>query len=378
MRTAWWGCIVAGVLVVCWGVYQHVSRPSSPVGPPEASEQAERRPVNQRPAPPVADTDENRPQQADAASLGLEPDQSPNAQQEARLEEAPAAVSSERTEHAERRPLDPKPEQAVANKDESRLQQADAAPSALEPDQAPEVQKEARLDDATGAATIEHSEPSDTKRRLSYLHYYAYSDLPPEIKLADIVMDRLKDIPSGTPIEEIRRVADVLGLDFIFMKSIARIESGFDPKQRTGSYIGLFQMSRYEFKKYGSGEILVARDNAVSAALKMVTEAAMFELFTAKKASLFDQYLIHQQGLGGATQHISQPNRLAWRSMCRTGEGKQKGEKWCKRAIWGNTLPAFKRTWKSVNKVTSGAFIAMWQQRVAHFYGRYSQAAMAH
>ncbi len=210
---------------------------------------------------------------------------------------------------------------------------------------------------------------------VSYLAYYAYSELPPETKPADTVLGFLKNIPYGSPVEEIRRVADVLGLDFIFMKAIAKIESGFDPKQRTGSYIGLFQLSRYEFKKYGSGDILVARDNAVAAALKMTTEAALFEMFTHRKPTAYDLYLIHQQGIEGAAEHISHPNRLAWRSMCRTGEGKEKGEKWCKRAIWGNTLPALKRTWKSVDKVTSGAFVAMWQQRVSHFYGRYSQAA---
>jgi hypothetical protein len=63
--------------------------------------------------------------------------------------------------------------------------------------------------------------------------------------------------------------------------------------------------------------------------------------------------------------------------MCATDEGKEKGEKWCKRAIWGNTLPAIKRVWKNVNKVTSGAFVAMWQQRVTHFYAQYSAAAAA-
>jgi len=72
---------------------------------------------------------------------------------------------------------------------------------------------------------------------------------------------------------------------------------------------------------------------------------------------------------------VSHPDRLAWRSMCATDEGKEKGEKWCKRAIWGNTLPDLKRAWKNVNKVTSGAFVSMWQQRVSHFYSRYSEAA---
>ena len=159
------------------------------------------------------------------------------------------------------------------------------------------------------------------------------------------------------------------------MKTVAKIESGFNPKQRTGSYIGLFQLSKNEFEKYGSGDILVPRDNTVAAALKFMTEAILFEMFTHRKPTLNDLYLIHQQGVDGAAEHVSHPNRLAWRSMCATDEGKEKGEKWCKRAIWGNTLPAIKRIWKNVNNVTSGAFVAMWQQRVSDFYARYSDAA---
>ena len=236
-------------------------------------------------------------------------------------------------------------------------------------------QEESRLEDATDSAAIERSEPNEPKQSLSWLAYYAYSELPPETKPADTVLDALKDIPPGTPVEEIRRVADILGLDFTFMKAIAKIKSNFNPKARTGSYIGLFQLSKYEFAKHGSGDILVSRDNTVAAALKMSTEAVLFEMFNRRKPTLNDLYLIHQQGIGGATEHLSRPNRLAWRSMCATDEGKQKGEKWCKRAIWGNTLPALKKAWKNVNKVTSAAFVEMWQQRVSQFYARYSEAA---
>jgi hypothetical protein len=38
---------------------------------------------------------------------------------------------------------------------------------------------------------------------LSYLTDYAYSEVPPDKKPADIVLDVLKDIPIGEPIEEI-------------------------------------------------------------------------------------------------------------------------------------------------------------------------------
>jgi hypothetical protein len=49
------------------------------------------------------------------------------------------------------------------------------------------------------------------------------------------------------------------------------------------------------------------------------------------------------QGLQGAAEHLRDPSRLAWKSMCATDEGHQRGQNWCRKAIWGNTLPAFKR-----------------------------------
>ena len=208
----------------------------------------------------------------------------------------------------------------------------------------------------------------------SYLADYAYSEVPPDKKPADTVLDSLKDIPTGTPIEEIKRASDAFGLDFNFMRAVARIESDCDPKQRTGSYFGLFQLSKGEFAKYGSGDILDARDNAMAAAYKFVTEDILFELGTNKKASFTDLYLIHQQGTRGAEEHVNHPDRIAWKSMCATDEGKEKGEKWCKRVIWENTLPEIKRVWKSVDNLTSGVFLNMWQNQVDRFYAHYSRA----
>ncbi len=212
---------------------------------------------------------------------------------------------------------------------------------------------------------------------LAYLADYAYSEVPPDQKPADTILATLKDVPVGTPVEEIKRAADALGIDSTFMKAVAKIESDFDPKQRTGSYIGLFQLSNYEFDKYGSGTITSPRDNAIAAAYKFTTAAILFEMQTHKKPTLSDLYLIHQQGTQGAAEHVSHPERVAWKSMCATDEGRQKGEKWCKRAIWQNTLPAIKQIWKSVENLTSGAFVQMWQQRVAQFYTRYSTTVSA-
>src|SRR6516225_11912126 len=221
----------------------------------------------------------------------------------------------------------------------------------------------------------DHDVNSPKWDQLSYLAYYVYSEVPSDRRPVDTVLDALKEIPMGTPVEEIERGSEVFGLDVKFMKAVAKIESSFDPKQHTGSYIGLFQLSKDEFAVYGSGDILSARDNAVAAANKFATAAILFELNTHQKATLSDLYLIHQQGTRGAEEHVNHPDRIAWKSMCATDEGKQKGEKWCKRAIWGNTLPEIKHVWKTVDNLTSGAFVKMWQQRVDRYCTRYSETA---
>jgi hypothetical protein len=259
-------------------------------------------------------------------------------------------------------------------KDESRLQDGDLAPANVTSDEAAIANAKAQLEDHNQPATDQSSDLKDVKQNLSYLAYYAYSEVPPETKPADTVLKSLEGSPRGKPVEEIKRVSDAFGLDFNFMKAVAKVESDFNPKERTGSYIGLFQLSNAEFQQYGSGDILDPRDNAVAAAYKFLTEDILFEISTHKKPTLSDIYLVHQQGVQGAAEHVSHPDRIAWKSMCATDEGRQKGEKWCKRAIWGNTLPEIKHVWKSVEKFTSDAFVKMWRQRVSQFYSRYSEA----
>ena len=109
--------------------------------------------------------------------------------------------------------------------------------------------KQARLDDAFDAlverlARTENSlqdHPlvlTPAKRNFADLAYYVFSEIPPVEKPADIVLKAMKNLPVGTPVEEIRRASDAFGLDFNFMKAVAKIRSNFNPKQRTGSYMG--------------------------------------------------------------------------------------------------------------------------------------------
>ena len=252
------------------------------------------------------------------------------------------------------------------------------APAAADPLPAAPPDLAYAVPDVTLDSTSHTSPPLEGETpNFSYLANYAYSEAPPPEAPAATVLRALKTLPEGTPREEVRRAARAFGLDVIFMEAVAKIESDFNPKGRTGSYIGLFQLSKHEFDLYGSGEITDARDNATAGAYKFAVAGIQFELQTHKKPTLADLYLIHQQGTQGAAEHVGHPDRIAWESMCATEEGKSKGERWCKRAIWQNTLPEIKKLWGSVEKLTSAGFVEMWRDRVVTLYRRYSTGSSA-
>jgi transglycosylase-like protein with SLT domain len=83
---------------------------------------------------------------------------------------------------------------------------------------------------------------------------------------------------TGNPHDEIREAAFLYGLDLAMMMSIAKVESNFNPRAKTGSYKGLFQLSDYEFEKYGDGSIWTSRDNVRAAAHMLLLQAEKFRL----------------------------------------------------------------------------------------------------
>jgi hypothetical protein len=176
------------------------------------------------------------------------------------------------------------------------------------------------------------------------------------------------------PREEIREAASLYGLDLAMMMSIAKVESDFDPRVRTGSYKGLFQLSDYEFAKYGDGSIWDARDNARAAAHMFLVQAEKFRWALGDYPDYAERYMVHQQGIQGAIEHYTHPERVAWQSMCATDEGVLKGEHWCKRCIWGNLLPQWKDAFGNVDKISSGDFVSLWTQRIDRLANKYSVA----
>jgi hypothetical protein len=167
---------------------------------------------------------------------------------------------------------------------------------------------------------------------------------------------------------EIEQAAMLFDVDMQMMKAYARIESGYNPKARTGKYKCLFQLSDWEFAKYWQGDIYDIRDCSIAAARKFATEAAQFEKDVGRKATAAEIYCIHQQGYQGCAFHYDAPHQLAWKNMYLTGEGQEKGEAWARKAIWGNVPSDLKNKIKGgVEALTSGQFIALWTERVDRF-----------
>src|SRR5215471_1564682 len=121
------------------------------------------------------------------------------------------------------------------------------------------------------------------------------------------------------------------------MQAIKQIESSGNPNARTGSYKGLYQLSDGEFRRYGGrGSIYDPQENARVAGLKLTDESNQVAAKLGRPLTPEEQYLVHQQGVGGAYQHLMHPDQTAWQSMYNTAEGQEKGIGWARRAIWGN------------------------------------------
>jgi len=170
---------------------------------------------------------------------------------------------------------------------------------------------------------------------------------------------------------EIEQAAMLFNVDMRMMKAFAKIESGYNPRAKTGSYKCLFQLSNWEFAKYWQGDIYDIRDCSIAAARKFATEAAQFEKDVGHRATAAEIYCIHQQGYQGCAFHYAAPHQLAWKNMYLTSEGQEKGEAWARKAIWGNVPSDLKNKIKGgLEALTSGQFIALWTERVDRFMAR--------
>jgi hypothetical protein len=232
--------------------------------------------------------------------------------------------------------------------------------------------------DSSSANPVNATEPTTLSQEAPDLRVSAQEEIPLDAfgYVGGLLEARFYEphATTGDPHDEIRQAAALYGVDLAMMMAIAKVESNFKPRARTGSYKGLFQLSDYEFEKYGNGSIWDARDNARAAAHMFLVQAEKFKWALGHYPEYAERYMVHQQGIEGAIEHYTHPERVAWQSMCATGEGVQKGEQWCRKCIWRNLLPEWKRTFKTVEKVSSGDFVSVWTGRINHLANRFSVA----
>src|SRR5262245_24355669 len=205
-----------------------------------------------------------------------------------------------------------------------------------------------------------------------YIMMYANSPtLWTPVPLPEEVSDAVHAPHDNNIRAEIEQAAKLFDLDMRMMKAFAKIESGYNPRAKTGSYKCLFQLSDWEFAKYWQGDIYDIRDCSIAAARKFATEAAEFEKNVGRKATAAEIYCIHQQGYQGCAFHYAASQQLAWKNMYLTSEGQEKGESWARKAIWGNVPSDLKNKIKGgLEALTSGQFIALWTERVERFIAR--------
>ena len=142
-----------------------------------------------------------------------------------------------------------------------------------------------------------------------------------------------------------------------YLPRIVQIESGGDPGNRTGSYSGLLQMGPAERAKYGG--------DSLSSGLKLMTDNYNeFKSKFGRDPTPTEFYLTHQQGLGGLSAHLANPDAPAWQNMANTAEGKQKGAGWAKQAILGNIPSDMRSQFPDPQNITSQQFMDVWKHKV--------------
>ena len=160
----------------------------------------------------------------------------------------------------------------------------------------------------------------------------------------------------------IEDVAKEKGINADALKVRASIESSGNPGTVTGENVGLFQIDRKEFAKYGppDGNIFNPRDNTIAAVNKMIDQEGKFSKTMGRPPTPTESYMMHQQGDSGAAAHFANPSGIAWQNVRRF----YPSEDVAKQAIWGNLSKEEKKQFGSVDKVTSSDFIASWDRQV--------------
>lgn len=123
------------------------------------------------------------------------------------------------------------------------------------------------------------------------------------------------------------REAQAQGVDPNTLLSMTYIESKFDPNAANSAYGGLHQISKSQHSKWADPEYNTRE------ALKLYKAN---EAYAHKQGITFDvgnAYLFHQQGLGGATALLKNPNLSAAEALKKTSQWKNKDVAWINKNV---------------------------------------------
>jgi hypothetical protein len=171
-----------------------------------------------------------------------------------------------------------------------------------------------------------------------------------------------------------------------------QLESGFKPKQRTGSYVGLGQWSQEEMQRHGITDPDDLEQNRTALQADIRTRADKLQR-VGLPVTAANVYLMHQQGEAGLEAHLRNPDGLAWQnlkpfyrsaantkwsSLAQEMRGQYPEATWnsmtpdarteaiAKQAVWGNMTDDMRAQFGArggVNAVTSGDFTRLWDAR---------------
>ena len=123
------------------------------------------------------------------------------------------------------------------------------------------------------------------------------------------------------------REAQAQGVDPNALLAMTHIESKFNPNAANSAYGGLLQINKSQHSKWADPEYNTRE------ALKLYKQN---EAYARKQGITFDvgtAYLFHQQGLGGATALLKNPNLSAAEALKKTSQWKNKDISWINKNI---------------------------------------------
>lgn len=110
---------------------------------------------------------------------------------------------------------------------------------------------------------------------------------------------------------DIAAAAQRYGVPLSYMRNVARVESGGDPNASNGTAGGLFQFTNGTAKRYGLSDKFDPAANADAAARLARDNYQGLSSALGRPPTDGELYLAHQQGLGGATKMLTNPNAPA-------------------------------------------------------------------